>query len=62
MWGQARPQVDPQSWIGAILAVLVFLWFVIAIVNPPAATILATGVAGGFREMVTGLGEFFAMF
>lgn len=61
VWVTWRRQ-NTGARIGAILAVLLFLWVTVAIAAPASAALVAAGIASGFSQLVTGIGHFLAMF
>lgn len=47
--------------IGAIIAVLLFLWLAVALVNTTSAGDVAAGFASGFSQLVRGIGTFIGL-
>lgn len=48
--------------IGAIIICLLVLWLCITIADPSTGTLMASGFANGFSELIYGLGHFIGKF
>ena len=59
--GVTWKRANTGARIGAILITLVFLWLVIAVADPSSAGTVATAIADGFRELITGIGNFISV-